>query len=423
MRPSEPPAHVGTVDHDRSRALTRGERRGRLAQQSPELALEVPHAGFPGVVGHDGAQRVVGELHLVVPQRGTTELAPDQMVLGDRDLLVLGVAVEPDDLHAVEQRARDRLHDVGRRDEQHPRQVEVHLEVVVAERVVLRRVEHLEQGRRRVTPVVVAQLVHLVEHDDGIHGPGLAQGTHQAARLGPHVGAAVAADLGLVTHAAQGDPDELAPERVGHGLAQRRLADAGGTDQGQDGARAAPVDRRQPALGLELAHGQVLEDAVLHVLEAVVVGVEDALGLRDVEAVVRLDAPGDLEHGVEPGADPPGLGALVAGALELVDLALDRSPDVLGQVTRLELGPVVVGVVVGLVARELSQLLADGLELAAQEELALRLLHAFLDVGLDLLAQGQVGQRVAGPTQHQAQPCLDVERLEHLDLLAQREVG
>ena len=286
--------------------------------------------------------------HLVLAQRRPGELAAHQVVPGDRDLLRLGVPVEPDDLHAVEQRPGDGLDHVGRRDEQHLRQVEVDLEVVVAERVVLRRVEDLEQRRGRVAPVVGPDLVDLVEHDDRVHGPGLAQGPHQPARLGPDVGAAVAADLGLVAHAAQRHADELAPEGVGHRLAERRLADTGRADEGQDRSRAAPVHRRQAALGLQLAHGEVLEDALLHVLEPVVVGVEDARRLGDVEAVLGLDAPGNLEHRVEPGADPARLGALVARALELVDLALDRLADVLGQVARLELGPVVVGV--GLVA-------------------------------------------------------------------------
>ncbi len=65
------------------------------------------------------------------------------------DLLVLGVAVELDQLHPVEQRAGDRVEHVRRGQEHHVGQVELDLEVVVAERVVLRRVEHLEQRRPR----------------------------------------------------------------------------------------------------------------------------------------------------------------------------------------------------------------------------------------------------------------------------------
>ena len=95
-----------------------------------------------------------------------------------------------------------------------------------------------------------------------------------------------------------------------------------------------------------------------------------------------------------------------------------------GRSRLVQLGPVVVGVgPVALAVAQLAQLLADGLELAAQQELALCLLHALLDVGLDALAQRQVGQGVAGPSEHQAQPRLDVDRLENLDLLGQGQVG
>ena len=97
------------------------------------------------------------------------ELASQQVVARDRDLLVLGVAVEADDLQPVEQRPGDRVEHVGGREEQHVGQVEVDLEVVIAERVVLRGVEHLEQRRRRVAAPVGAELVDLVEHDDRVH--------------------------------------------------------------------------------------------------------------------------------------------------------------------------------------------------------------------------------------------------------------
>ena len=93
----------------------------RLAQQLAELTLEVPHARFPGVVGDDGAQRVVVHRDLVLAEPVALALAGQQVVPGDDDLLVLGVAVEPHDLEAVEQRAGDRLQDVRGRQEQHAR--------------------------------------------------------------------------------------------------------------------------------------------------------------------------------------------------------------------------------------------------------------------------------------------------------------
>ena len=91
---------------------------------------------------------------------------------------------------------------------------------MVAERVVLRRVEHLEQGGGGVAAEVRTELVDLVEEDDRVHRARLAQGAHQATRLGAHVGPAMAADLGLVAHTAERHPDERTTEGPGDGLTQ-----------------------------------------------------------------------------------------------------------------------------------------------------------------------------------------------------------
>ena len=101
-------------------------------------------------------------------------------------------------------------------EEQHVGQVELDLQVVVAERVVLRRVEHLEQGRGRVAAVVRAELVDLIEQDDRVHRAGLGDGPDDPAGQRADVGAAVTADLGLVPHAAERDAGELAAHRAGH---------------------------------------------------------------------------------------------------------------------------------------------------------------------------------------------------------------
>ena len=53
------------------------------------------------------------------------------------------------------------------------------------------------------------------------------------------VRAPVAADLGLVVHAAEARAHELETERARDALAERGLADAGRTDEAQD--RAAPL--------------------------------------------------------------------------------------------------------------------------------------------------------------------------------------
>ena len=154
------------------------------------------------------------------------------------------------------------------------REVERQFQVVVAEGVVLLRIEHLEQRRRRVAAEVHAQLVDLVEHEDRVAAARLLHPLDDAARQRAHVGAPVAADLGLVAHAAQRHADELAAQRPRDRLAERGLADAGRPDEAED---------RPARLWRELADRQVLEDALLHLLEAVVVLVEDLARVVDVQ--------------------------------------------------------------------------------------------------------------------------------------------
>ena len=61
------------------------------------------------------------------------------------------------------------------------------------------------------------------------------------------------------------------------------LPTPGGPDQREDQAAAAPrglVRVVEPAIGAQLAHREVLDDAVLHVAQTGVVRVEDARGPR-----------------------------------------------------------------------------------------------------------------------------------------------
>ena len=137
-----------------------------------------------------------------------------QVIARDRELLLLGVAGQLEHFHAVAQRPGNRVEHVGGGDEQHLGQVERHVQVVIAEGVVLLRVEHLEQRRRRIAAEVGAELVDLVEDEDRVLRLGAAQPLDDLAGQRADVGAAVAADLGLVAHAAERDAHELAAERL-----------------------------------------------------------------------------------------------------------------------------------------------------------------------------------------------------------------
>ena len=81
-------------------------------------------------------------------------LLRQQMLLGDLELFLVGIAAEGNDLHTVEQGAGDGVGGVGRCDEQDLGEVERDLQKMIAEGAVLLAVKRFEQCGGRVAPVV-----------------------------------------------------------------------------------------------------------------------------------------------------------------------------------------------------------------------------------------------------------------------------
>ena len=307
----------------------------------------------------------------------------------------------PDDLHPVEQRPGDGLGDVGRRDEQHPRQVEVDLEVVVAERVVLCRVEHLEQGRRRVAPEVGPELVDLVEDDDRVHGPGLAQARAPAGPAGPR----------RRCGGGRGSRPRRARRRATRGRTCARgrwPPTRRATSCRPPGARPGPGWR--PSRGRRRAPGPrsacSLRTARCSRMRSFTSSSPSwsASRIRDASAMSSRSSD-SMPQGSSSTVSSQVRIQPVSGLWSLVRSSLSTSRSTAlrtcsGRSRVGELGPVVVGVAPSPSPRSPPRPLSS-LRMASswrrEQELALRLLHALLDVGLDLLAQSRGRRGCRGP--------------------------
>ena len=112
----------------------------------------------------------------------------------------------------------------------------------------------------------MSQLVDFIEDENRIVRARAAQGLNNLAGHGADIGAAMTADFGLVVHAAERDALEFAPQRTRDGSPERSFSDTGRADEAED---------RSFESRLELHDGEKVEDAVLDLLQIVVIFVQN----------------------------------------------------------------------------------------------------------------------------------------------------
>ena len=195
-----------------------------LPGDAADGSFQLANAGLTRVARGDQGDGAVADLDVFRRQPVFLNLPWRQIALGDFEFLPVAVTRQRNYVHAIPQRRRNRAELVGGRNKQDFRKIERQIEVMISEGVILFRVENLEQCRRRIAAVISAQLVDLVEHHHGIVDARAANRLNHAARHRAHVSAAMAAQFGFITHAAQAEPLKMAVHRAGNRSAQRSLA-------------------------------------------------------------------------------------------------------------------------------------------------------------------------------------------------------
>ena len=119
---------------------------GQFAAYGGQLALQVAQARFARVLTYDFFQGRIVQRYILFLQAVFLDLFRQKMLAGDLGLFLHGVAGQGDDLHAVAQGGRDGFQMVGRTQEHDLGKIKGHVQVMVAEGVVLFRVQHFQQS-------------------------------------------------------------------------------------------------------------------------------------------------------------------------------------------------------------------------------------------------------------------------------------
>ena len=205
-----------------------------FAANRTNLALETSHTGLFREVADHVLYGGLRDLDLGLIEPMARNLLGNEMADCDLRLFLFGVTRERYHLETIQQRPRDRVLRVGRRDEHHVREVVFHLEIVVREKPVLFRIQNLEKGAGRIAAKIGAHLVDLIEQNDRVDRFRLLHRLNNFSGQRADVSPAVTADFRLIPHAAKGNLDKVPADGSRDGTGKRGLTDARGPDQAQD---------------------------------------------------------------------------------------------------------------------------------------------------------------------------------------------
>jgi len=271
---------------------------------------------------------------------------------------------------------------------------------VIPEGVVLLAVQHLQQGGGGVAPHIAAQLVDLVQHQQGIHGAAAGDGVDDAARHGADVGLAVAPNVRLVPDAAQTQTGHLPVQGLGYRQGDGGLAHAG---------RAHQTENFPLGVGAQLPHRHELQNTLLHLLQTEVIPVKDAPGLRHVRPVTGILAPRQLQTHVQIVADDGALGAAEGLLGQPVYLLHELAVQLLRQVQGGDAGLIIRQLLVAV----LSQLVLQHLQLFPEDHVLLDLRHPLAHLLLHLELQTHDVHLVGEDVIDQLEPLHRVQLIQY----------
>ncbi len=384
----------------------------KLSQGFVNLLFQLSHAALTCILLDNLFQSLLGKLELwvVLVESCVLQLTGNKVAFGYLNLLLGDVSRHLDDLHTVEQRARNGVEVVGSGNEERLGEVVVYVEEVVVEGRVLLWVEHFEQCRRRVAiDSVLCHLVNLIENEYGIRRASLLNALDDAARHGANIGSSVSANLTLVVQSAQRHAHILAFHGRGDALAERCLAHARRTIEADDG-------RLQ--IAAQLQYGQIFEYSLLDFLHAVVVLVEHFLSALEIETILCVFAPGQSGHLLQVVELHAILRTLWVKHVELVQFLVEYLGNILRPVHLLGLVEQL-----GLLRRAVgtAEFLLDVLHLLLQEVFLLLLVEVLPRLLVNLILELLQLNLTVLNLQQFDDALLEVANFEQLDLVFHRQ--
>ena len=234
---------------------------------------------------------------------------------------------------------------------------------MVVEAVVLLGIQHLQKGGGRISLVIAADLVNLIQQHQRIFHPRLPHTGRDAAGHGAHIGPSVSPNLRLIPDAAQGNAHVFLIQSSGNGAGNGCLSGSG---------RSHQADNRAASLLGQNPHGEKFQHPLLHLFHSIVIFIQNLLCPLQVCAVSRCLIPGKLQQGLDISPDYCAFRGIVPYILKTRNFLFNLLLNLSGCFQLCQLFPEMIGIGA---RRIFSQLFPDHFQLLPQQILSLVLVH------------------------------------------------
>lgn len=215
------------------------------------MFLQVSNTALATVILNEHVNSLVGKPDICFFQAACDFCLRAKVPIGDDRFLLRHVAGYFHHFHTISKRSRDSIEVVGGADEEDVREVDwnVHTRkkvspnimeenakyvLMVEERSVLFRIEHLQKCTRRISIYPSSNFVNLIKHNKWVLGPYALESLDDLAWECSNIGSPVTLDLRHVGQTTNREPEKLPSECTSDGFTNTRLANTRRSDETED---------------------------------------------------------------------------------------------------------------------------------------------------------------------------------------------
>ena len=189
---------------------------GSFPADLSDLSFQVTDTGFLGIAGDHSLQGFFFYGQLIIFQAVFLFLLRKKKLFCDMQLFVFRIAGYLDDLHTIQKRPRDIGSIISGSNKQYLRKIQRQLHIMIGKMRILLRIQHLQHGCCRISFIIAAHLIDLIQKHQRISDTAFLQCSHDAARHRAYIRSSVSSDLSLIADTAKADTHILFVQCFSH---------------------------------------------------------------------------------------------------------------------------------------------------------------------------------------------------------------